>query len=101
MVGLIIWGLTHHGFDMFWAVTHMCIVRWYLLIPIALFSGLTDLVRICAKTVVPATFMYVVGSLSVAIDAVTQTVAKAIAPNVFHNVHGGMLTAVFAIGGGL
>lgn len=102
IVAVVGWGVIFGGkWSVFWATTHMCLDRWYYLIPLAIMAGLADLVRICVKTVVSATYMYVVGSLSVAVDVVVQTIAKAIAPEMYANVHGGWLFPVVAVIGGL
>jgi hypothetical protein len=96
------WGVIFGGkWEVMWATTVMCVERWYYLVPLAILAGFADLVRICVKTVVSATYMYIVGSLSVAIDVLAQTVAKMIAPELYTKVHGGWVFPAIAIIGGL
>jgi hypothetical protein len=64
------------------------------------FFALTDLLRICVKTVLPASFMYVVMSLSVAIDVVTQTVAKWLFPDIYTKVPATLGFILMALVGG-
>lgn len=101
VVAMVAWGLTHGGFGIFSATIHMVIDRWYFLIPLSLLWGLTDLLRICVKTVIPATYMYVIGSLSVVVDALTQSAAKHIAPKVYIQIPGSMKFMLICIAGGL
>ena len=101
VTAMFAWGITHNGFGIFFATINMVIDRWYLMVPITLFWGITDLIRICVKTVVPATYMYVIMSLAVAIDAITQTVAKGISPKIYAYVPGGLHFTLICIVGGL
>lgn len=79
----LIWGAVHGDFPVLWSVLHMFVDRWYLMLPVAFLWGLTDFARICVKRVVSTTSMYVIGSASVAINAVVQIIAKHIAPQYY------------------
>lgn len=97
----VVWGIVKGGWGVLWGTTLMCLDRWYYLVPLAVLAGLADLVRICVKTVVSATYMYVVGSLAVATDVIVQTIAKWIAPETYDKVPGGWAFPLLALGGGL
>jgi hypothetical protein len=104
VTAVVAWGLTHPGhgeFAITWSVLEMCVTRWYFLLPFSLLWGLTDLVRICAKPVVSATYMYVVGALAVCIGTVTQLVAKSIAPELYAFVPGGIWFVTLCLVGGV
>ena len=77
------WGLIRGDLPTLLPIVHMCVVRWYLLLPVAVLYGLTDLARICVKRVVSTTSMYVIAAASVAVNAVVQAVAKHIAPQYY------------------
>jgi hypothetical protein len=104
VTAVVVWGLTHPGrgeFSITWSVAEMCLHRWYFVLPFSLLWGLTDLARICSKPVVSATYMYVVGSLSVAIGTVTQLVAKLISPKLYAFVPGGVWFVTLCFVGGV
>lgn len=104
VTAVVVWGLMHPGrgeFSITLSVAEMCLHRWYFVLPFSLLWGLTDLVRICSKPVISATYMYVVGSLSVAIGTVTQLIAKLIAPKLYAFVPGGTWFVTFCFVGGV
>ena len=83
VVVAVAWGIWHGDFPVLWSTLHMCVDRWYLVVPATFLWGLTDFARICSKRVVSTTSMYVIGSASVAINAVVQAVAKHVAPQYY------------------
>ena len=102
VVVVVGWGIINGGFHIMWAVIQMCAARWYLVLSMAFFWALTDLVRICVKSIIPATYMYTIMALSVMIDVFAQLGLYYWKPAIYNNVDAS-LTHIFAavVGAGL
>lgn len=96
----LIWGAISHGYGMIWPIIQMCADRWPLFLILAILWGLVDQTRISSKTVISTTFIYIVGSLSVVINAVMQWGAQHLWPQIYTNVpQGGKVFILWIIGG--
>jgi len=99
IVGVVVWGVFQaiRGIDS-WstaiAVVHMCIDRWWLVLPIAIIGAICDTSRICVKALISATYMYTMLAVAVVVDVVLQVPLKYYWPDVYDNVHPGVATVV-------
>lgn len=93
------WGFINGRFDVMLAVLNMCWERWYFIVGIAFFWAITDLSRICVKTIVSATYMYVVMALAIMVDVLAQVGLHIWKPHIYDNVHADLNHVLWALAG--
>ncbi|HVI68853.1 MAG TPA: hypothetical protein VM581_00155 [Magnetospirillaceae bacterium] len=99
VVSAVIWGIVNGRFDIMLAVIYMCWHRWYFIVGIAFFWALTDLSRICVKTIMSATYMFVVMSFAIFVDLMVQIPLHNWWPEIYDNVHTDLYSVLWAVGG--